>query len=410
MKFKRSMLFVLALLMVLTLLPMTSFAYSNRVGIISASAANIRSKASVDGSIVGKVEKGTSVTVIKSVGMWFNVSVNGVTGYIRDDCMYVTDKTASTGSSSDSSSSPTVNANGVNFRSGASLSSSVIGSFNKGTVVSVQSQSGDWYKVTYNGTTGYVYSQYVSNAGNVASETGSTTLPGTLKLGMRSNDVAKAQTALKEKGYFKVNVTGLFGTITLDAVKRFQRDAGLVVDGLVGNQTKNMLYNSNITANSGSGNSGNSGNSGSSDSNSGGSTSVVSNGNVVKVDWFAGGNEMFPYTTVTVIDVRTGISYNVKRCGGQYHADVEPVTAEDTEKMYQTYGRQWSWDRRPVWVVINGTYVAASINGMPHGKDTISTNGMSGQVCIHFLNSKTHGGNAVCPLHQACVNEAFNAG
>jgi hypothetical protein len=111
-------------------------------------------------------------------------------------------------------------------------------------------------------------------------------------------------------------------------------------------------------------------------------------------------------TSREVIDVWTGIHYTMIRVGGYNHADVEPATKADNTKFYKTYGNNWSWERRPVVVKISGIWVAASTNGQPHGYETIPNNGMYQQVCIHFLNSKTHCSDAVCPVHQAMIRKA----
>ncbi len=94
-----------------------------------------------------------------------------------------------------------------------------------------------------------------------------------------------------------------------------------------------------------------------------------------------------------VYDCYTGLTYYVKSFSNGNHADVEPVTTEDTAILKRTYGGTWDWTPRPVWVTINGVTMAASINGMPHGGGVNNSNGMNGQVCIHFLGSTTHNGN-----------------
>ncbi|HBF36415.1 MAG TPA: hypothetical protein DDW50_03755, partial [Firmicutes bacterium] len=81
----------------------------------------------------------------------------------------------------------------------------------------------------------------------------------------------------------------------------------------------------------------------------------------------------------TVIDVSTGESFQVKRYGGVYHADVEPLTKQDTQTMFAIYGGHWSWDRRAVIVDCDHLYISASMNGMPHGGKTIHGNGFHGQ-------------------------------
>lgn len=111
-----------------------------------------------------------------------------------------------------------------------------------------------------------------------------------------------------------------------------------------------------------------------------------------------------------VYDVRTGLVYYVKSFSNGLHADVEPITTEDTAIMKRTFNGVWSWDVRPVWVTINGRTMAASINGMPHGGGVNSNNGMNGQVCIHFKGSTTHNGNkSFAALHQQVALEAYNA-
>jgi hypothetical protein len=130
---------------------------------------------------------------------------------------------------------------------------------------------------------------------------------------------------------------------------------------------------------------------------------------VVKLDWFDVVNDLFTKYTLTakIIDVQTKKSYLVRRVGGYNHADVQPIDSANTAVMKSIYGGVWSWIRRPVWIEISGVYVAASINGMPHGYSIISGNNMNGHTCVHFLNSRTHGTNRVDEDHQAAVASAY---
>ncbi len=61
------------------------------------------------------------------------------------------------------------------------------------------------------------------------------------KMGSRGTEVKNIQTALKQKGYYKSSVDGIFGTLTRTAVKNFQRDKGLTVDGIAGPKTLSAL-------------------------------------------------------------------------------------------------------------------------------------------------------------------------
>lgn len=131
---------------------------------------------------------------------------------------------------------------------------------------------------------------------------------------------------------------------------------------------------------------------------------------VHKDNWFDFVNEFFEkYTTAEVIDVQTLKRYTVKRVGGYNHADVEPLTADDTATFYSIYNNEWSWTRRPVWVYYKGRFMAGSINGYPHSYDLVSDNNMTGHTCIHFYMSRTHGTNNLDPTHQAAVETALNS-
>ncbi len=135
-------------------------------------------------------------------------------------------------------------------------------------------------------------------------------------------------------------------------------------------------------------------------------------GRVQEADWWTSNiQSVFARgVTATVTDVNTGISWKEVRKGGTNHADVQPATAEDTAKLKKVYGGVWSWNRRAIWVTVNGVTYAASMNGMPHGGDSIPDNNFNGHHCIHFTNSRTHSGNRLDVDHQAMVQKALKAG
>ena len=70
---------------------------------------------------------------------------------------------------------------------------------------------------------------------------------GNLFIGSRGDNVVQVQQALNSKGYWCGTADGIFGPKTYSAVIRFQREAGLDVDGIVGPQTKKALGYSSPT-------------------------------------------------------------------------------------------------------------------------------------------------------------------
>lgn len=63
----------------------------------------------------------------------------------------------------------------------------------------------------------------------------------TLSTGSRGPDVATLQSILQARRYGPLQVTGTFDTSTEAAVRRFQQEAGLAIDGVVGPQTRPRL-------------------------------------------------------------------------------------------------------------------------------------------------------------------------
>lgn len=59
--------------------------------------------------------------------------------------------------------------------------------------------------------------------------------------GDTKENVRIVQTRLTELGYYKIKIDGIWGSKTMTAVKNFQRDNGLVADGIVGAQTEKAL-------------------------------------------------------------------------------------------------------------------------------------------------------------------------
>jgi peptidoglycan hydrolase-like protein with peptidoglycan-binding domain len=225
-----------------------------------------------------------------------------------------------------------------------------------------------------------------------------------VKKGESSDNVILLQLRLRDLGYYNYKITGYCGDFTVASVKEFQKVNGISTDGVAGQKTLDVMYSNSAkrkpvtprikpkTVKR--------------------KTTKYRYGNLR--DWYDYVNSRFRRNTrYKVVDFDTGLSYYVIRVGGSKHADVAPATKSDTNTMYITLGRSWNnWERRALIVYINGEPIAASLYGEPHGSTGVPGNGMNlpdgklQQVCIHFLNSKTHGSNHVDPGHQAQIRRA----
>ncbi|MGI6778591.1 MAG: peptidoglycan-binding domain-containing protein [Acetivibrionales bacterium] len=234
---------------------------------------------------------------------------------------------------------------------------------------------------------------------------------GSYKMGMEGKGVAALQNDLKRLGFFNGDCTGYYGELTEAAVKKLQSSHGYICDGIAGKNTlalvDKLLGRTSGTASRG-----------------------ISREDNYLVPWFGEVDKVFSRGKIaTVYDIDTGLSFQVKRTFGTNHADVEPLTIDDTNIMKSIYGGKWSWDRRAVVVTVDGRSFAGSMNGMPHAGldkypantvvkgrsggygrgqnlDAVKDNGMDGQTCIHFYGSKTHGTARVDSTHQAMVKKA----
>lgn len=88
----------------------------------------------------------------------------------------------------------------------------------------------------------------VPGYGNVMQVTIDPSLPTpapVLRSGSQGEDVWKLQERLQALGYLSGSVDGQFGPATKEAVQRFQQQHGLSADGIVGEETRELLYSQN---------------------------------------------------------------------------------------------------------------------------------------------------------------------
>jgi mannosyl-glycoprotein endo-beta-N-acetylglucosaminidase len=144
---------------------------------------NMRKTASIDASILAKIARGVQVTVFSESDGWAKIEVYGQTGYV--DAQFLSETKPVAGSqpvASENNGTDTTTDNGsehindlsnkkyvnviygssLNMRSEPSTKSDIITKLARGTIVVVDTELNGWSKVTANGKTGYISSQYLS--------------------------------------------------------------------------------------------------------------------------------------------------------------------------------------------------------------------------------------------------------
>ncbi len=364
---------------------------------------NVRKGPGTNYTAIGKLYNGDKVTVTGSSGSWYAISFSGSTGYVSS-AYIVKDSDSQETPGGEEDSEGYVLASALNVRSGPGTNYNILGKLYSGDLVEIVGSTNGWYKIDYNGGTGYVSAGYIQKGpppedvppSSNEMLTKDLDIDTTLKVGSTGSKVKDLQTALNMQGFYSGAIDGIYDSEVQSAVKSFQKAAGLDADGVAGNYTLATVYTLldpipksqlNLKA--------------------------YDNGSsipIIKPTWSEANNLLPRGATFTIVDVRTGYTYRAVRTGGSLHADTEPATRVDTNIMFQAVGSKWSWTRRPIWVVYNGIRMAASMNCQPHGFETIGGNDMTGQFCIHFVGSKTHGSNSVDAAHQSCIDQAYRAG
>ena len=223
-----------------------------------------------------------------------------------------------------------------------------------------------------------------------------------MQKGDANESVKVMQQTLINLGYLKGTADGVFGNLTYKALKEFQKDNALYADGVAGDKTIAALLGANGSNNAPT----------VTDSpNVGLGTTLAVTARSVKYEyWYSTvRNECRKYPYCTLFDPVSGISWQVHMFSYGKHAEIEPLTEKDTEKMYQACGYQ-KWTPKPVWVIFaDGTIRIATTHSVPHEVQHIRDNNFAGHSCLHFPRTMAQV-TAIGPYatkHQNAVDKAW---
>lgn len=133
---------------------------------------------------------------------------------------------------------------------------------------------------------------------------------------------------------------------------------------------------------------------------------VVSERHGELMDWWTEAQYIFTIgKTAKVTDFETWKSFYIKRTIGANHADSETVTTNDSNIARSIWGG-FSWTPRAVVLEVDGRKIAASMSLMPHEREYIANNGITGHFDVYFGNSTRHVNGKADAKHQAQVEKA----
>ncbi|MCW6094634.1 SH3 domain-containing protein [Clostridium sporogenes] len=133
----------------------------------TSSSLNLRDNPSLSSKILGGLSHGSSVDILGKTGSWYKIKYGSKIGYVSSQFITTSNSSNSSGSSVTNQKFGTVYLSNkystLNVRKNAGTNSSVISSLAYGSKVEILSSSGEWYKINFKNTTGYVYSKYIKD-------------------------------------------------------------------------------------------------------------------------------------------------------------------------------------------------------------------------------------------------------
>lgn len=142
------------------------------VNISSSSYLNVRNGASTSFGVIGSLKSGQSVQIVGTVGSWYKIKFNSIYGYVNSNYIKSGNTLSSVGQGAGNSSTQTSSKTGyvklsdpysfLNLRN--SPNGSVIGILTNATKLTILEESNGWYKVSSNGKSGYVSSNYITTS------------------------------------------------------------------------------------------------------------------------------------------------------------------------------------------------------------------------------------------------------
>lgn len=141
----------------LALLPLSTInADADQIGVVTATSLNVRSGPGQNYSKIFTLSKGEKVTIKSTSNGWYKIANSkNREGYASSQYIKISNDTTVY-------DKKIVTAN-LNMRSGPSTSYRIVKTLPKGSEVEVISTSNNWSKIRFNGSTGYVSNEYLSN-------------------------------------------------------------------------------------------------------------------------------------------------------------------------------------------------------------------------------------------------------
>lgn len=144
-----------------------------QLGTLNGTGINMRSGPGTEYDVVAKVGVPSMVVILGMDGDWYNVEVNGVAGYLRNDFVTLQEPVGEGPVEASPAAAPTqtmyVKGDVVNMRSGPGTEYDVVKKVSAPLAVLILGKTGDWYHVNADGTEGYLRKDLLTDVSPQAS-------------------------------------------------------------------------------------------------------------------------------------------------------------------------------------------------------------------------------------------------
>ncbi len=253
----------------------TSSAVTATVLTSNGGGLNLRTYADTNSKVLAVIPNRAQVIVTGRNSVWSAVTYNGISGYVMTGYLDFGGSQAVTTPAPTQTPAPvqqdsqfamiSTNGSKLNLRSEPSMGDNIVTSVANGTYVTVLERGSGWTLVISGSYIGWAQTQYLiflDSSVTPAPAVVQPTAPGSsaydtsvftrsLRSGYTGSDVAALQFRLADLNY-PINVTATYDSMTIAAVKQFQRLNGLTQDGVAGSKTFTAMYSANVVPYTGS--------------------------------------------------------------------------------------------------------------------------------------------------------------
>ena len=132
---------------------------STTTGIIKVNdALNVRSGAGTSYSVIGSLKNDATIEIVETVNSWYKIKFNNGYGYVSKDYVVLQNRSIAENVAMKEGTVVTV---ALKVRESKNFESDIIGTIAMGEKISVLEDNGEWSKISYKQSNGYILNEYV---------------------------------------------------------------------------------------------------------------------------------------------------------------------------------------------------------------------------------------------------------